>query len=445
MVTLYSLVLVAQIFSQPWIRSSHVMNLAIAPATLLMGAAFPIGMRLWAENGPDVVRRVGSFYSLNVCGSIAGSIAAGFVLLPRLGARTSLIVAASMYAGSSLWLLAHLRTPRMYRWLSGVVIVSVVAWGAVKLPDPFAVALSKHPQPVFWREEGLQTTVSVHAQAGGGLAMFLDGLHQANDSASMLRLHREIGLLPLALHPDPKRVLVIGLGGGATAGAASRHVGVSLDVVELSPEVVRAASTWFSRVNHEVVRAPNVTLRVDDGRNFLLLNRGRRYDAVTADIIQPNHAGAGNVYSAEYFRLARAALNEGGVMLQWVGHRETTPYKLIMRTFLSVFPDATLWASGTLMVGALEPLKISRPAFEKKLGDEATRAALHEIGLDSFDALLGQYTAGPDEMRAIVGDGPILTDDRPLIEYSNTMPRGDPPIDLGGVKGDVEQILADNP
>jgi len=166
---------------------------------------------------------------------------------------------------------------------------------------------------------------------------------------------------------------------------------------------------------------------------------------ITADIIQPNHAGAGNVYSVEYFRLARAALNDGGLMLQWLNRRETTPYKLIMRTFLEVFPDATLWNDGALMVGSVGPLKISRAAFQRKLADRATREVLHEIGLDSFQALLGQYTAGPAEMRGIVGPGALLTDDRPLVEYFNTLPREEAMIDLAGIKGDVQQVLSDDP
>jgi spermidine synthase len=304
--------------------------------------------------------------------------------------------------------------------------------------------LSRHPQPILWREEGAQTTVSVHRRPGGELVMYLDGLHQANDSLEMVRVHRQIGLLALALHPHPRSALVIGLGGGGTAGAASRHAGVTLDIVELSEAVVRG-SNWFRAVNHDVLRAPNARLHVDDGRNFLLLGR-RRYDVITADIIQPAHAGAGSLYSAEYFRLGRAALQDGGLMLQWIGRREATPYKLIMRTFLSVFPHATLWADGSLMVGSVQPLRLSRAAFERKLADRATTVALQDIGLGSFDALLARYTAGPEEMRALVGAGEILTDDRPLVEYFKTLPAGEAAIDLGGVTGDARRhVVADDP
>jgi spermidine synthase len=70
--------------------------------------------------------------------------------------------------------------------------------------------------------------------------MYVNGLHQANDSPEMIAVHRQMGYLPVALHPSPRRALVIGLGGGATTGAVSRFPDLQVDVVELSETVVRA-------------------------------------------------------------------------------------------------------------------------------------------------------------------------------------------------------------
>src|SRR5205823_6826745 len=140
------------------------------------------------------------------------------------------------------------------------------------------------------------------------------------------------------------------------------HAAAQVDVVELAGSVIRGAD-WFRHVNGEVLRRPNLHLREDDGRNYLLLTP-KRYDVITADIIQPIHAGAGSLYSAEYFRLARNALEEDGLMLQWIGPLPETQYKLIMRTFLSVFPDTTLWYEGSLLVGARHPLQLDPADFE---------------------------------------------------------------------------------
>ena len=149
--------------------------------------------------------------------------------------------------------------------------------------------------------------------------LYLDGLHQANDQPDMVRLHRAIGHLPMVLHGAPKDVLVVGMGGGATPGAVSQYPDAQIQIVELA-ESVRQAAPFFTHVNYDLLTQPNVSVRIDDGRNFLALT-DRRFDVVTADIIQPGHAGAGHVYSREYFSLVRNALKDDGVVLQWIGHR----------------------------------------------------------------------------------------------------------------------------
>jgi spermidine synthase len=162
---------------------------------------------------------------------------------------------------------------------------------------------------------------------------------------------------------------------------------------------------------------------------------------VTADLIQPFHAGAGSLYSLEYYQLARARLREDGLMLQWIGHPPETQYKLILRTFLAAFPETTLWAGGSMMVGAKGRLRIDRAGFERKLERAETRAALTAVGIDSYDALRALYQAGPEELREFAGQGLLLTDDRPLVEYHRSLPRHDPPVDLAPLRGEVNRHL----
>lgn len=418
---------------------------ALLPTSVLLGMAFPIGLRLWAGAGsellPRVASRTGVFYSLNVVGAILGSLITGFLLLPALGSRNSLVLMSGLLcvSGLALLLAGGIRTTRRL----GLAIASVLLFAAIALvlEDPFDTFLTvRYPRDqVLWREESVQSTVSVHRDARGGLGLYLEGNHQASDQASMVFVHRRIGHLALVVHPDPREALVVGLGGGATAGAAAIHSGVALTVVELSPSVVRAAS-FFEHVNHGLLKNPRVRVVTDDGRNHLLLT-SQRYDVIAADIILPFHAGANNLYSADYFRLARAALRPGGLVLQWVSGTEAE-YKTIMRTFLSVFPETTLWADGSLMIGSDRPLRLRQSDFDWKLQIPGRGEAFAELGIKTFDDLLKQYIAGPAELRRLVGDGPVLTDDRPLTEYFLSLPRAGE-VDLTGVRGDVREILAD--
>ena len=59
------------------------------------------------------------------------------------------------------------------------------------------------------------------------------------------------------------------------------------------------------------------------------------------------------------------------------------------------------------------------------------------MGFKSFEALLWQYNAGPAEIKEFLGEGPILTDDRPLTEYFLSLPQNDRPVDMTKLQGDV--------
>ena len=428
--------------------------LAIFPTALLMGLAFPIGLRLWARGGRDTAapanptsgrseertaRRVGTFYSLNVAGAIAGSLAAGFFLLPILGSRAAIILLGTLAFVSGLALLwvSELKTPgRVAIGLAASAVFGVAAWLS---PDAFVQFVEQRyrRQEIVWREEGVEATVVVHKAANNELSLTVNGNHEASTGGVMTYVHRRIGHLPMALHPFARTALVIGMGGGATAGAVSVHDGVDVDVVELAGAVVRGAR-FFDTINYGVLSRPNVHVRVDDGRNYLMLTR-RRYDIVTADVIHPIFAGSGNLYSREYFQLIRQVLNPGGLVLQWAAGTEAE-YKAIARTFVSVFPETTVWVDGSLLVGSLEPLQLRRAEFEAKLGLPGRARGLHDLGIESFDKLVTTFVAGPDELRAYVGPGPILTDDRPLTEYFLSLPRDRNP-DLSSLKGDVKRYI----
>ncbi len=417
--------------------------LAILPTALLMGIAFPIGLRVWAVRGSGLTpigRRAGQFYALNVAGAILGSLAAGFVLLPALGSRRSLTLLAALSFASGLALLAAAEWRRVTRVIVGVLATAVFAVAALGAPEPFDLFVAqRYPhERIVWKEEGIESTVVVHEAPNHDLMLTVNGNHQAGTDASTAYVHRRIGHLPMALHPDPRTVLVIGLGGGATAGAVSVW-GPSVDVVELAGSVVRSAQ-FFGSINYGVLGRPNVRLRVDDGRNYLMLTP-KRYDVVTADVIHPIFAGSGNLYSAEYFQSMRRVLNHGGMAVQWVAGTEAE-YKIIARTFLSVFPQTTVWGGGSLLLGMTEPLQLRRSEFDRKARTAGGAQGLRDLNVETFDRLLAAFDAGPGELRAFVGQGPLLTDDKPLVEYFLSLPR-DGDVDTSSLKGDARRYVVD--
>jgi len=395
--------------------------LVLLPLTILLGTTFPVAAQAIGQGREKVGELIGRLNAVNTFGAILGSLVAGFWLIPVFGSQHALTVLAIVNLGTGYVLLWEvLRRHAAYKLAFPVAALILAFPGLTSemVRDLYKGIFKQHQ--LLWYEEGLESTVSVHKHDLGYTALYINNRGQASDSPAAVRFHQLLGHLPMLLHPDPKEALVIGLGGGATPGALSQYRDTSTSVVELSHGIVRAAS-YFEGINNMVLKQPNVRVVVDDGRNHLLVS-GKKYDIITADIIQAHHAGAGNLYSTEYFELAKAALKDDGIMMQWAERGNTLLYPLVVRTFLRVFPNTTFWCEGSLMVGTTSPQNWTLQQIEQRFAKPGIADIAQRVGMGSARDLLSHYSGDATKFKDYVGDGPILTDDRPLTEYFQAAP-----------------------
>ena len=150
--------------------------------------------------------------------------------------------------------------------------------------------------------------------------------------------------LPLLLHPSPRRVALLGIGTGITAGAALLHPVEQIVALEIVPEVAMAARLDFADVNSRVMDDPRVRVVIDDGRNYLASSPGA-FDVIVGDLLVPWRPAEAPLYTQEHFESVRRALTADGLFCQWLPLYQLSPEQLaiILRTFLDVFPEATLW------------------------------------------------------------------------------------------------------
>jgi len=415
---------------------------AILPTAILLGAAFPMGLILWTTGGPQdesrVGRRVGTLYALNVAGAIVGSLAGGFVLIPLLGAQQSLVLIAAipLVGGAVLFWMARPRARMMVPGLATAAFLTAT----FMLPDVFVDVIRARygGHHVLWHAEDAQATVSV-ARHGDQRVLLIDGMHHASDGASMVGYHRAIGTLAVAVHPDPKHVLIVGMGGGSTGGGAAILPNTRTTLVELSPSVIKAGS-WFAGINRNLLENPNVTFKVADGRHFLKTTK-QKFDVITADLMLPHLAGAASLYSADYYALANKALAPGGIMVQWIPSDTEFQHKMMLRSFLSAFPHVTMWMGGSIVIGSNEPIQIREADFALKVVYPQVLAAKAEAGLGSFELLVKQYFTNRAQIERYVGDGPMLRDDRPVTEYFLSMPTDSKLVDLTPYAGQPSEIV----
>ncbi len=405
--------------------------IAILPPMLLLGASFPIAARIVVPDARTAGRELGLLYAGNTAGAILGAWTAGFLLIPTLGTQSSII----LLAGTNTILALALALVSGPRWLFTAAASLALVGGSLLLASRFApemyrrvVAAKFQGTDLVWVGEGKETSVAVvRSRANGVQHMFINGQGQANDDPGMVAFHRLLGQLPMTLHPDPQDVLIVGLGGGATAGALAQFGPRHMEIVELSDTVIEGAG-YFSHVNGRVLEYPNLQLRIDDGRNHLLLT-DQRYDVVTADVSHPRNAGAALLYSQEYYRQVAHALRSGGLMSQWLEDNPSNPdneaqRQLMARTFLSVFPYVSLWNNGTILLGSNEPVDARVATVASRWGPRRLDDILAGSSLSSPGALPALLTMTDPELRAWAGDGPVMTDDRPLVEYFLSLPGG---------------------
>ncbi len=270
-------------------------------------------------------------------------------------------------------------------------------------------------------EEGLHAMVSVKRTAEGDLALEINVKTDATargDAATQLM----IGHLPLLMYPDAAEVLIIGLGSGMTLAAAERHPVQAIDIVELEPAVVRA-SKLFVPFTGDVLADPRVDLIVADGRNHLALS-DRQYDVIISEPSNVWVSGMANLFTQEFFSLARNRLRPGGLMVQWVHaySMASADFKMMVRTFQAVFPNLTVWEvdldNDYLLVGSMEDVKVDPETLQSLLDDEGMRHDLATMNITDLASFAGKLLMAGDDISRYTAGAPLHTDAKGLLEYS---------------------------
>ena len=273
--------------------------------------------------------------------------------------------------------------------------------------------------------EEVDATVTTLQDDEEVLRLYVDTNQAADASRWDSPSHRVIAHLPLLLHPAPKEALIVGFGMGVTSYSVTQHR-VRVDAVEISKGVIDAARQHFSHVNQNILNNPLFNYTINDGRNYILMTE-KRYDMISTGIIHPLvSAGSSNIYTADFYRLCKRILTEDGIMCQWVPlHRlPEQHYKMIIKTFIDVFPHTTLWYKYTpdfvILIGTRNPLKINYKDFLQRAKTSRIAAGLAHDDLDGM-SLLDSFMMGPENIRRYVGDVPIHTDNRPRLEFFRTI------------------------
>ncbi|MDB5048285.1 MAG: spermine/spermidine synthase family protein [Fibrobacteres bacterium] len=444
------------------VKSLFLFAFMLAP-TFLLGAAFPLTMRLAARAGERLGRSVGTAYAVNTFGGVLGAWIAGFLMIPRLGSERSLgaLAAVQLIAAAAL-AFAALRSrgkegKRVWRLLGSVAASALAIALCLNFPSWDRVSLGRaanripgsaiattswldaffgrHPaSPVLIPEEQVFYGDGIGGFTSVWRTLNLLGNHEYGlfvsgkaDASSRLDMFTQVLLcqFPMVLHPHPKKVMVLGLASGITAGEALKYDIDRLDVLEINPQVAEA-SGFFKPWNGALLEDSRTHLILQDAKAHLLLSR-EKYDVIISEPSNPWMAGLAELFTKEFFQRARDHLEEGGVMVEFLHsyQMDWETFSMVGRTFAQVFPNGMLVrtmpddrrlpgsASDYLLVGIKGT---GRPGLA---GTPEKREALaRSTNLRLADPRLFYRLLESENLPGLFGPGPINTDNLPLLEFS---------------------------
>jgi spermidine synthase len=362
---------------------------------------------------------VGNAYMLNTLGSILGAFSAGFIFIPYLGISRGLkiTILISILGGAILFL-----NIRRQPILKISVMIIIVSMGGMVFYSPIGYRLQhlRMGERLIFYDESSSATVSVREDEEGGRMLSVNGLDEVPVDPASLLTFRVLAHLPLLLHPNPLKVMVLSLGGAITTGSVACHPLEQIDAIELCPPVVKAAEL-FESWNHGVLHDPRLHIILQDGRNHLLTTQ-KKYDVITADATHPWSADSWILYTSEMYQLVRSRLTHQGIFCQWVPLHwmSMDDFKCVLRTMRTEFQHLSLWYTGSYVVavGSQNPITPDLSDFRHRMQTTAIQKDLTSVGIDSPASLLGLYLLANDDIDRFVGEGPLNTDDFAYLEHS---------------------------
>jgi len=255
-----------------------------------------------------------------------------------------------------------------------------------------------------------------------GLALILDGLLQSAEIDEYV-YHESLVHPVMISHPNPKKVLIVGGGEGATAREVERYDMVEeIEMVDLDGELIELVKKYLPW-SREGFNDPRLKLTIMEGREYLSKQPDGKYDIIIMDATDPTEfSPAIKLYTREFYQLAFKKLKDDGILVtQSSSPAHTLKLTLsILKTIESIFPKsclysvyvksfASIWSFSVGSKGpqpsSLTPEEVDRRLRERNVtGLRFYSGEIHRALFSLTEALLRNWKTEPQ----------ILTDEKPL-------------------------------
>jgi len=465
-------------FVQIQLWRSFLLVILMLPTTICFGIAFPLICGLCSNGVQTLSKTIGNVYFISTLGNILGSLTAGYYFIPFLGKEPSLKIIAALQIVFALFFWKYLKpdtTHKVFRKIIPVIcVVAFMAAGYYPHWDKNILSkinnfnINDKLKNISWLKSlgnsGIMTTDTLMEKmiySGDGLSGFvtvwertdffnqhelsltLSGKADASSRKDMFT-QTLLAHFPMLWHPNPKKVMVMGLASGITGGEVLHYPIDKLDILEISPQVIEAAK-HFKPWNNSVLTNPKAHVILQDAKSHLLLGHST-YDVIISEPSNPWMAGLADLFTHEFISNAKSSLTDGGIYVQFMHSYQMnwSTFSLVGRTFASVYensfiirnlPSRNLQSSGDyLLVGIKGSSKKAIPFRQSKLESIKKSTNVNIINPQTLNFLIIH-----EDLKALFGEGSIHTEQNPVLEYEA------PKYRYKFSAGEVEQHLFQNP
>lgn len=405
----------------------------LIPATL-MGGEIPIAIKI-ASNRMGVGESSGICYSLDTLGGIAGSLMAGFLLIPWLGSLKTVLVAGTLNLIGALSVLTLNRFEFSLKIPKRFVMASILTLAVIGFAYLISDAIDFSTQAEIY--EGFHILNLTHTRYQTiviayhpilGRCLFLDGSLQISDvgNASYSESIVLPALITLLSHKKPIDVLIIGGGDLGVAEVLTRFPKRyirSITLVELDPKVIELSKRYLREINRECWKDDRLSIVFMDCRMFLkeAIRDGRKFDLVIVDLPDPKDDLSATMYSLEFYNMIYDVLSDGGMMVTQatsadyaLGYKDyaiivktlkASKFKIV-RPYRRYVPSFGMWGF-VVASKRYDPLNVSKCAIDQIIGNVSVQTYDSDVHFAVFML--------PPWLEKAINSSDVNTVDRPTL------------------------------
>jgi spermidine synthase len=429
--------------------------LVMFPAAFFAGMTLPLFTMTLLRRGAGE-SSIGRIYAANTLGAIVGVALAVHVLIPLMGLRLAVTLAALADIALGLVLLRRFAdrvNPPVYLGALATTLV-VLAFSLLAgrtSPEALASGVFRTGRTdlpgestVHFLRDGKTATVAVYTQGTSGTiatngkpdaSLELDPKGQVSDDEITMLM---AGALPLAAHPKPERIAVIGWGSGLTThtllGSSAPKV---VDSIEIERAMYDGAKLFGPRVERGY-SDPRSRVHIDDARTYFSSGK-RTYDVIVSEPSNPWVSGVASLFTREFYSFLRGHLTEGGIVIQWVQSYELDdPLLLTMvAALIAEFPHVEVYLTNSadlLFIASESPVP---PLDMRRLQAPVLRAELASVGLSSMSDFQVRRVSSRKTLEALA----LLFDVKPYSDFHPVVALEAPRARFTGAVADSLQWL----